>query len=244
MLAALRRVLAYFRRNRLDDDLAEEIRLHLELRKQALIDSGVAPADADREARRQFGNVTAIRERTRDQWGGSSIDTLIQDVRYGFRMIRKAPGFSAVAIASLAVGIGASTVLFSFANSVLFRPLHAVESGTADPGFHERFRGWALRRIVVPRLRSLSGGPGVHRSARVETRRGDTEPAGAAGRYRRAARLRQLLRRPGAAAVTRTILPGRGKARRQGRTRSSCSATTAGAADLAPIPQSSAASSS
>ena len=129
MLPSLRRLLAYFRRNRLDDDLAEEIQLHLELRKQALIDDGVAPAEADRAARRQFGNVTLIRERARDQWGGSWIDmldTLIGDIRYGLRVIRKAPGFSAVAIASLAVGIGASTVVFSFANALLLRPVQAA----------------------------------------------------------------------------------------------------------------------
>jgi predicted permease len=70
--------------------------------------------------------VTVIRERTRAQWGGAAIDTLIQDIRYGLRLIRKAPGFSAVAVASLAVGIGASTVLFSVADFVLFRPLHAA----------------------------------------------------------------------------------------------------------------------
>lgn len=128
MLSAMRRLLAFFRRNRLDDDLAEEIRLHLELRKQALIDGGMEPAEADREARRHFGNVTLIRERAREQWGGSSIDVLVHDVRYGLRLIRKAPGFNAVAIASLAVGIGASTVLFSVANSLLFRPLHAVNA--------------------------------------------------------------------------------------------------------------------
>jgi putative ABC transport system permease protein len=126
MLSAMRRLRAFFRRDRLDDDLAEEIRLHLELRRQALVDAGVAAGDADREARRQFGNVTLIRERTRDQWGGSSIDMLVHDVRYGLRLIRKAPGFSAVAIASLAIGIGASTVLFSFANAFLFRPVHAA----------------------------------------------------------------------------------------------------------------------
>ena len=123
MFSFLRRLVAYSRRNRLDDDLAEEIRLHLDLRKQGLIDDGMAPAAADREARRQFGNVTVIREQARDHWGGSSIDMLVHDVRYGLRLIRKAPGFSAVAVASLAVGIGASTVLFSFANTLLFRPL-------------------------------------------------------------------------------------------------------------------------
>lgn len=126
MSSPLRRLLALVRRDRLDDDLAEEIRMHLDLRRQALIDSGMAPDDADREARRQFGNVTAIRERTREQWGGSSIDMLIQDVRYGLRLVRKAPGFSAVAIASLAVGIGASAVVFSFANALLLRPVQAA----------------------------------------------------------------------------------------------------------------------
>jgi len=128
MLSAVRRILAFFRRNRLDDDLAEEIRLHLELRRQALIDDGMPPADAEREARRQFGNVTAIRERSRAQWGGTSIDVLVHDVRYGLRLIRKSPAFSAVAIASLAIGIGASTVLFSVVNAVLFRPLHAANA--------------------------------------------------------------------------------------------------------------------
>jgi predicted permease len=141
MLTAVRRLLAWLRRARLDDDLAEEIRLHLELRRQALIDEGMRPLDADREARRQFGNVTAIRERSREQWGGSSIDALVQDARYGLRLIRKAPAFSAVAIASLAVGIGASTVLFSFANSFLFRPVHAARPEQVVEIFTSDFDG-------------------------------------------------------------------------------------------------------
>ena len=62
MQTLVRRISAWFRRNRLDDDVAEEIRLHIELRRQALIADGMTPADADREARRQFGNATVIRE--------------------------------------------------------------------------------------------------------------------------------------------------------------------------------------
>ena len=138
MMNVWRRLGAFFRRDRLDDNVAEEIQLHLELRRQSLIDSGMTAEEADREARLQFGNVTAIRERTRDEWGGSTIDMLRNDIRYGLRLIRKAPGFSAVAVASLAVGIGASTLLFSFANTLLFRPLQAsnpeqlVEVFTSD----------------------------------------------------------------------------------------------------------------
>ena len=171
MLALLRRLFAYFRRDRLDDDLAEEIRLHLELRKQALVAHGLAPADADREARRQFGNVTAIRERTRDQWGVASIDVLVQDVRYGLRMIRKAPGFSAVAIASLAVGIGASTVLFSFANSFLFRPLHAANPEQLVQVFTSGFEGERNGGTSYPDYEAFAATPvfsGLLASTRAE----------------------------------------------------------------------------
>ncbi|HUR21044.1 MAG TPA: ABC transporter permease [Vicinamibacterales bacterium] len=138
MMTLLRRIAAFFRRDRLDETVAEEIELHLDLRRQSLIDSGMTPEEAERDARLQFGNVTGIRERTRDEWGGSTLDMLRHDVRYGLRLLHKAPGFSAVAIASLAIGIGASTLLFSFANTLLFRPIQAsnpeqlVEVFTSD----------------------------------------------------------------------------------------------------------------
>jgi hypothetical protein len=110
-------------------------------RRQALTDEGMPPVDADRQARRQFGNVTVHRKRARDPWAGSSIDALVHDVRYGLRLIRKAPGFSAVAIASLAVGIGASTVLFSFADGFLFRPIHAARPEQVIQLFTSGFDG-------------------------------------------------------------------------------------------------------
>ena len=192
MWSALRRVVAYFRRDRLDDDVAEEIRLHLNLRERALIDSGLAPADAYREARRQFGNATLIREQTRDQWGGSSIDMLIQDVRYGLRMIRKAPGFSVVAIASLAVGIGASTVLFSFANSFLFRPVNAANAEKVMAVFTSDFDGPLYGGSSYADYEAFRVSPGIQRPARVAARGGYAEQPGAAGRHRRSAGLGEL----------------------------------------------------
>ena len=77
----LARLKTLVRRNRLDSELTEEIALHVELRRQALIADGMDPRDADREARRRFGNVTAIREETRDMWGFPTLDSLAQDAR-------------------------------------------------------------------------------------------------------------------------------------------------------------------
>src|SRR5690349_21219444 len=79
------------RRDRFDDELRDEIRLHIELRRQALIDGGMDPRQADGEAQRIFGNVTAIREEARDMWGFPTVDMLVQDVRYGTRLLRRSP---------------------------------------------------------------------------------------------------------------------------------------------------------
>ena len=118
-----RRLAALTRRGRLDDELAEEIRLHVELRRQALVDAGWDPRDAAFEARRMFGNITAIREETRAMWGFGWLDALAQDLRYGARLLRRSPLFSGVAVLSLAIGIGATAAVFSLADAVLFRKL-------------------------------------------------------------------------------------------------------------------------
>src|SRR5262245_7073792 len=105
MTRFFRRLRARLTRNRLQDTLHEEIQLHVELRRQALIDAGAAPHDADVEARRQFGNVTRIREDTRALWGFPRLDTMAQDVSYGLRLMRRSPLFTSVAAVSLALGI-------------------------------------------------------------------------------------------------------------------------------------------
>ena len=121
MLHALRRLLSFFRRNRLDDELQEEIALHLELRQRALMADGLPREEAERAARRQFGNVTAIRERARDQWGSPAAAAFLQDVTFGARLMTRSPGLSAVVMLTIALGAGVNAALFLMLNNLLLR---------------------------------------------------------------------------------------------------------------------------
>ncbi|HEY7500174.1 MAG TPA: ABC transporter permease [Vicinamibacterales bacterium] len=111
------------RRRRLDDELEEEIRQHIQSRRQSLIADGMDPREAEYEARRMFGNVALKREEARSMWGYQWIDNLAQDVRYGIRLLRRSPVFAVVAVVSLAIGIGASAAVFTLADSLLFKKL-------------------------------------------------------------------------------------------------------------------------
>ena len=119
-----------FRRQKLDTDMAEEMRLHLEQRTRENLVRGLSPEEARLAALKKFGGLEQAKEVARDQRGWMWLDHLRRDVRHGWRMIVKAPLLSTVIVLSLGAGVGVNTVIFSWIQSLVFRPMPGVANAT------------------------------------------------------------------------------------------------------------------
>ncbi|HEY4357481.1 MAG TPA: ABC transporter permease [Acidobacteriaceae bacterium] len=163
------RLKALFHKRRLDRDLNDELSFHQEMLRDKLVGQGVPQVDADAKTRRAFGNASRWHERLSELWQFRWLESLRRDVSFSGRVLRKSPGYTGVALLTLALGVGANTTVFSMVNGLLLRPLSVPESdrlavlgiNTGDPRINYTFseplfRGLERRHEVFSQVFAFS----------------------------------------------------------------------------------------
>ncbi|MGA8672967.1 MAG: permease prefix domain 1-containing protein, partial [Terracidiphilus sp.] len=113
-----------FGRRKIYNDLSEEIRLHIQERTEQLMREGISPKEAERQARVAFGNQMLLEERSREVWQWPTLESIWADARLAWRQLRRSPGFTIAAVLTLALAIGANSVVFGVLNALFLRPLN------------------------------------------------------------------------------------------------------------------------
>jgi predicted permease len=188
-----RQVRSLGRRRELEDRLDDEIRFHVEQQIEKNRRAGMAPREARRQALIRFGGVEQVRERTRDEFRAARVEHLAGDVRYGVRSLRRHPAFTAMAMLSLAIGIGANTAIFGVVHAVLFRGFPLADPATLV-NVYETEGGRGVNPMSYPNIEDLRKGtahvfsgiaastliPGaIDRAGVVETTMGEAVTGGA-----------------------------------------------------------------
>jgi len=160
------RIRSLFRKNAVEEELDQELRFHLERQITENVAAGMSREEARRTALREFGGVEQVKEECRDERRVNRIETLGADLQYGFRTSRKSPGFAAVSVLTLALGIGANTAVFSMVNALLLHPYKFQSLDTLvrvweDRGIDE---GYDARRVAPADANDLRIGTQVFAS--------------------------------------------------------------------------------
>ena len=171
-----RRLLFRLQEGRMDRELQQEMQFHLEMKERENQNAGMAAQDARYAARRQFGNIVALSEQSREAWGWLAFESALKDVKLALRALRRNPGFSALAVLTLALGIGPNTAVYSVVQAVLLRPLpfphpeRLVIAWDRRPVFGDdgtyyasspQFFAWQTQTKSLESIAAMSGGSGL-----------------------------------------------------------------------------------